>query len=133
LLIDVKGASVANIPYNYQDRVRKSKISELVNLTIAVPNKYDVKAIAGIHEYHPLTLGTLVKRFESKLLSIAPITRNLIQRSRLRPTSTTAVASSSDAPEIVQPLTTQEHDPETQQDYNPEAVFLHHSLATLLK
>jgi hypothetical protein len=91
LAIGVEVATVADIPDSYQDRVREAKISGLENLTIAVPDKYDlalsktlrcmphdVEAIAGIHERHPFAIKIFVDRFESELLPIATMDRRIL-------------------------------------------------------
>ena len=88
LLVGVERAAVADIPDSYRDRVRGAKIPRLANLTVVVPDKYDlvlskavrcwphdVEAVAGIHERHPLALAALVARFEKELLPIANVDR----------------------------------------------------------
>ncbi|GEM_PF-920332 len=84
LAIAIEKAAVAEIPYNYEDRVRAVKITRLAKLTVIVPDRYDLvlskaircwehdlDAIEAIHRRQPLVLRTLVQRFESELMKIA--------------------------------------------------------------
>jgi hypothetical protein len=84
LAIAIEKAAIAEIPYNYEDRVRAVKIPRLAKLTVIVPDRYDLAlskaircwehdldAIEAIHRRQPLVLRTLVQRFESELMNIA--------------------------------------------------------------
>jgi Nucleotidyltransferase of unknown function (DUF6036) len=90
LLID--RASIANLPDNYEDRVRFVRGVRFRKLTIKVPDKYDLvlskavrsydhdlEAIHSIHDNHPLSEKTLVARYETELRETIAMTnvRNL--------------------------------------------------------
>lgn len=76
----VDRASVANLPYNYEDRVRPVRGVRFMKLTVNVPDKYDLvlsktvrcydhdlDAIRSVHDNHPLSEKTLAARFENEL------------------------------------------------------------------
>lgn len=78
LLLD--RASIAELPYNYEERVRPLRGVRFNKLVITVPDKYDLvlskalrtyehdlAAIQSIHEHHPLSEKTLAKRFETEI------------------------------------------------------------------
>jgi hypothetical protein len=80
----IGGASVADLPYNYVDRVRSIRDVRFKKLKVVIPDKYDLvlsKAVRGdardfaaieqIHMRHPLAEKTLVKRFETEIWKIA--------------------------------------------------------------
>lgn len=80
LAVMVGSAGVADLPYNYEQRLRRLRDVSFRHLDIVVPDKYDlalsktvrgyphdVEAIKGIHARHPLSVNTLVKRFESEI------------------------------------------------------------------
>lgn len=80
LAIDVASAAVADLPLNYEDRLRPARGLRLATLTMVFPDKYDltlakavrgyqhdIDAIAGIHRRHRLARQTLVARFEEEM------------------------------------------------------------------
>lgn len=83
--VSLGSAALAHLPDNYEDRVKDLRGPlNLKNLSIIVPDKYDlviskaargyehdVAAIEGIHERHPLSERTLIKRFESEFMNTA--------------------------------------------------------------
>jgi len=92
LPVGVGAATVADLPYNYEDRIRQVRGLRMKNLTLLVPDKYDlalskalrgyphdIDAIQGIDEKHPLSQETLVARFEDELMNEAVAERRKIQ------------------------------------------------------
>jgi hypothetical protein len=84
LAVAIGSGAVADLPYNYETRLKPIRGLTLRKLTILVPDKYDlalsktvrtyphdIDAIESIHESHSLALRTLVHRFESELLNHA--------------------------------------------------------------
>lgn len=82
--IAIGGAAVAELPYNFEERIRPVRGLTLKRLTLLVPEKYDlvlsktlrayphdIDAIAGIHRRHRLSRKTLVHRFETELVKVA--------------------------------------------------------------
>jgi len=82
--VSVGAAPVAELPENYESRLKPVRGLKLHNLTIIVPDKYDValsktlrgyphdiEAIESIHAHHPLASKTMVRRFESELMKTA--------------------------------------------------------------
>jgi hypothetical protein len=80
LAIAVSAAPVADLPYEYEDRVRPARGLRLLKLTVSFPDKYDlalakavrgyqhdIDAIAGIHRRHRLARTTLIARFEAEM------------------------------------------------------------------
>lgn len=80
LAIAVAAAPVADLPYNYEERLRPARGLRLAKLSLAFPDKYDlalakavrgyqhdIDAIAGIHRRHRLSRKTLVGRFEAEM------------------------------------------------------------------
>jgi hypothetical protein len=80
LAIAVSAAAVADLPHNYQERLRPGRGLRLKTLRAWFPDKYDLAlakivrgyqhdldAIAGIHRRHRLAASTLVNRFESEM------------------------------------------------------------------
>ena len=78
LMID--RASIAQLPFRYDDRLRHVRDVHFRKLTIMVPDKYDLvlskmlrcyphdlEAIASVHKQHPLSEKTLASRFEKEL------------------------------------------------------------------
>jgi len=72
-------ASIAQLPYNYEDRLKPLRGIRFQKLRVLVPDKYDLvlskalrayghdlAAMQSIHEHHPLSEKTLAKRFESE-------------------------------------------------------------------
>ena len=83
---------MAELPYNYEDRVRKVRGLDLERLTVLVPDKYDlalskalrgyphdIDAIEGMHRKHRLSQKTLVDRFETELAKIATADERIIR------------------------------------------------------
>ena len=84
LAVSVSAAAVAELPENYESRLRPVRGLKLRNLTVIVPDKYDIAlsktlrgyphdidAIEGIDRRHRLSTKTLVKRFETELMKTA--------------------------------------------------------------
>jgi hypothetical protein len=84
LAVGIGHTAVADLPFNYEDRLKPIRGLKLRKTTIFVPDKYDlalsktmrghphdIEAIEGIHERHHLALKTLVDRFETELLGEA--------------------------------------------------------------
>jgi Nucleotidyltransferase of unknown function (DUF6036) len=82
--VSVAAAPVADLPYNYERRLKPVRGLQLVNLTVVIPDKYDlalsktirgyphdIEAIQSMHESHRLARKTLVARFESELMKVA--------------------------------------------------------------
>jgi hypothetical protein len=80
LAIAVGPAPIADLPHNYEHRLRPGRGLALRWLTLAFPEKYDLvlskavrnyqhdlDAMAGIHRRHRLSETTLVARFESEM------------------------------------------------------------------
>lgn len=80
LAIDVGAAPVADLPYDYENRLRQARGLRLKKLTPLFPDKYDlvltkavrgyehdVEAIGAIHRRHRLSPKTLVDRFEAEM------------------------------------------------------------------
>lgn len=72
-------ATIAELPYNYTDRVKSLRGAKFQKLTVTFPDKYDLvlskalraydhdlDAIHSIHTKHPLAEKTLVRRFETE-------------------------------------------------------------------
>jgi hypothetical protein len=70
-------ASIAELPYNYEERTKLLRGVAFKKLKVNIPDKYDLvlsktlrayphdlDAIESIHVRHPLSENTLVKRFE---------------------------------------------------------------------
>jgi hypothetical protein len=84
LAVAIGAAPVTELPYNYSDRIKRVRGLQLKNLTLLIPDKYDlalskmlrgyphdVDAIEGISEKHHLSMKTLVDRFEDELVKEA--------------------------------------------------------------
>ncbi len=80
LAIAVAAAPVADLPYDYERRLRPARGFRLEKLTLSFPDKYDLAlakavrgyqhdldAIEGIHRRHRLSRKTLVGRFEAEM------------------------------------------------------------------
>lgn len=80
LAIAVGPAAVADLPYDYEDRLRALRGVRLARLQLLLPDKYDLvlakavrgyqhdlDAIEGIHRRHRLSRRTLVARFEAEM------------------------------------------------------------------
>lgn len=80
LAIAVAAAPVADLPYNYEERLRPARGLRLAKLSLVFPDKYDlalakavrgyqhdIDAIAAIHRRHRLARKTLVSRFEAEM------------------------------------------------------------------
>ena len=80
----VDRASIAELPYNYEDRVRVARGARFKKLVVMVPDKYDLalsktlrcyehdlEAIKSIHVRHPFSEKTLASRFENEIWKIA--------------------------------------------------------------
>jgi hypothetical protein len=80
LAIAVGSAAVADLPFNYEDRLRSARGLRLRRLAVRFPEKYDLAlakvvrgyqhdldAIEGIHRRHRLSQRTLVARFEAEM------------------------------------------------------------------
>jgi hypothetical protein len=82
--VGLGAATVADLPYNYEPRLRPIRGLDLKNLTIIIPEKYDlalskamrayehdIVAVQGMNERHRLSQRTLVARFEKELMKEA--------------------------------------------------------------
>lgn len=82
--LTIDRASVADLPYKYEDRLRRTRDVRFRKLTLKVPDKYDlvlskairahphdIEAILSIHKHHPLSEKTLATRFEKEIWNIA--------------------------------------------------------------
>lgn len=82
--VSVGPAPVAELPENYESRLKPVRGLKLHNLTLIVPDKYDIAlskalrgyphdidAIESMHTHHPLSSKTLVRRFETELMKTA--------------------------------------------------------------
>jgi hypothetical protein len=80
LAVAVSAAAVADLPYDYETRLRPARGLRLAKLDLSFPDKYDLAlakavrgyqhdldAIEGIHRRHRLSRKTLVGRFESEM------------------------------------------------------------------
>jgi hypothetical protein len=80
LAIAVGAAPVADLPSDYEERLRPARGLSLEKLTLAFPDKYDLTlakavrgyqhdldAIEGIHRRHRLSRKTLVGRFDDEM------------------------------------------------------------------
>ena len=80
LAIAVGAAPVADLPYDYEERLRPARGLSLQKLGLVFPDKYDLAlakavrgyqhdldAIEGIHRRHRLSRRTLVGRFEAEM------------------------------------------------------------------
>jgi hypothetical protein len=78
--IEIGSAAVADLPLNYEDRLRPARGLALEKLTMVFPDKYDLAlakavrgyqhdldAIEGIHRRHRLAPKTLIGRFEEEM------------------------------------------------------------------
>jgi len=80
LAIEIGSAAVADLPLNYEDRLRPARGLRLDKLTMVFPDKYDLAlakavrgyqhdldAIEGIHRRHRLAARTLIARFDEEM------------------------------------------------------------------
>jgi hypothetical protein len=80
IVLPIGPASVTDLPWNYEDRLKTVRGLKFKKLTMIVPDKYDLalsktvrgyehdmEAIASMHEHHRLSEKTLVKRFEDEI------------------------------------------------------------------
>lgn len=80
LAISVAEAAVADLPWDYESRLRPGRGLRLRRLTLRFPDKYDLAlsklvrgdqhdldAIEAIHRRHPLARATLVRRLEDEM------------------------------------------------------------------
>lgn len=84
VVLAIGNAPVTDLPWNYEARLKRVRGLRLKRLTMIVPDKYDLalskmvrgyehdlEAIASMHERHPLSEKTLVKRFEDEIWKLA--------------------------------------------------------------
>jgi hypothetical protein len=84
IALAINGAPITELPYNYEDRLKRVRGLRLKKLRMIVPDKYDLvlskalrgyehdlEAIASIHEHHPLSEKTLARRFEEEIWKLA--------------------------------------------------------------
>lgn len=84
LSVSVAAATVADLPYDHEHRLKPVRGLRLDNLRLLVPDKYDlalskamrgyphdIEAVQSMNEHHRLALPTLVKRFEAELMNVA--------------------------------------------------------------
>ena len=82
--LTIGAASVAELPYEYEERTKVIRGVRFSKLTVTVPDKYDLvlsktvrgyphdlEAIRSIHEHHRCAEKTLAKRFETEIWKIA--------------------------------------------------------------
>lgn len=82
--LSIGDASVADLPYEYEGRVKAVRGVKFRKLTVTVPDKYDLvlskairayphdlDAIRSIHDHHRLSEKVLAKRFETEIWKIA--------------------------------------------------------------
>ena len=82
--VSVAAATVADLPYNYETRLKPVRGLQLKNLAILIPDKYDlalsktmrghphdIEAVKSMSDHHHLARRTLVERFESELMNQA--------------------------------------------------------------
>lgn len=80
----IGSASIAELPYEYEDRTKPVRGAKFRKLTVIIPDKYDLvlskairayphdlEAIRSIHEHHRLAEKTLASRFETEIWKIA--------------------------------------------------------------
>jgi hypothetical protein len=85
LAIPLTAVGVAEMPYNYQDRLRRV-LPHLERLEVLVPNEHDLVLsklargrendflhIEELHRKHPLDMDVLIERHESELDHIASV------------------------------------------------------------
>jgi len=84
ITLPIGHASITELPWNYEDRLRRVRGMKLKKLTMIVPDKYDLalsktvrgyehdlEAIASMHAHHRLSEKTLAQRFEDEIWKIA--------------------------------------------------------------
>jgi hypothetical protein len=84
LRVSVGAAPVADLPYDYEARLKPVRGLALKRLAIRIPDKYDlalsktmrgyphdIDAIESMHRRHRLASATLVRRFETELMKVA--------------------------------------------------------------
>lgn len=90
--VSIGSGSVAELPHNYEDRISELIGLRLKNLTLTVPDKYDlalskvvrgyphdIEAIEGIDKHHRLAESTLIERFETELVGQAVVDRRKLR------------------------------------------------------
>lgn len=88
--VAIGSAAVADLPINYEDRLRPARGLILQRLTVIFPDKYDLSlakavrgyqhdldAIEGIHRRHRLAAKTLIGRFETEMTAAITDPRKL--------------------------------------------------------
>ena len=84
VVLAIGNATVTDLPWSYEERLKRVRGLRLKRLTMIVPDKYDLalskmvrgyehdlEAIASMHARHPLSEKTLVTRFEDEIWKIA--------------------------------------------------------------
>ena len=84
VMLAIGNAPVIDLPWNYEERLKRVRGLRLKRLTMIVPDKYDLalskmvrgyehdlEAIASMHKSHRLSEKTLVTRFEDEIWKIA--------------------------------------------------------------
>lgn len=84
IFITIDPATVAELPYNYEDRIRSVRDVKFKKLNVRIPDKYDLvlskalrasphdlEVILEIHAHHTLSEKTLAKRFEDEIWELA--------------------------------------------------------------
>jgi hypothetical protein len=80
----IGSASIAELPYEYENRTKPVRGAKFRKLTVTIPDKYDLvlskairayphdlEAISSIHKHHRLAEKTLARRFETEIWKIA--------------------------------------------------------------
>lgn len=84
IVLPISQVTIAELPWNYEDRLKTVRGLRLKKLTMIVPDKYDLalsktirgyehdmEAIASMHKHHRLSEKVLVRRFEDETRGIA--------------------------------------------------------------
>jgi hypothetical protein len=84
IVLPIGHASITELPWNYEDRLKRVRGLKLKKLTMIVPDKYDLalsktvrgyehdlEAISSMHAHHRLSENTLVQRFEDEIWKTA--------------------------------------------------------------
>jgi hypothetical protein len=97
ITLAINPATITELPWNYEDRLKRVRGLRLKKLHMIVPDKYDLvlskalrghehdlETIASIHEHHHLAEKTLAQRFEDEIWKIAVgnprnFARNMLQ------------------------------------------------------
>lgn len=89
--VAIGSATIADLPYDFETRIRQVSNLGLSNIRIFVPDKYDIslskicrgyshdlEAVLGIHRRHKLSQKVLLDRFEKEFLHIANTNKRML-------------------------------------------------------